>query len=239
MNKAFMALLFAVRLMAQKPFPIDGEVGLRITPKITGGAKTASGAQTSWKESGHFRRVVHDSLHYPLFAYEIDVVSIGGGTYQVTAKPASTEFIQSIQNGTVPKLSAAPDVPTLNSPSTMNCVVGGSVTLELLDNPTTGQKISDVITLVGPDTDEKPAVIRSVKFENFNGVSAEEITQRLKERGVRVGVEQDYHPKQVQAACRVLKELLEEMGHRVVEVSSAVRQIPPRSVEVTFRAAEN
>jgi len=83
------------------------------------------------------------------------------------------------------------------------------------------------------------SVIRSVKFENFKGVSMDEVTHRLKDRGVRVAVEQLYEPEQVTSARKVLQELLEEKGRRDVEVKSDVRPIPPRSVEVTFKAVKN
>jgi outer membrane protein assembly factor BamA len=82
-------------------------------------------------------------------------------------------------------------------------------------------------------------VIRSVKFEDFKGVSADQAMRRLKDRGVRVTVETLYEPEQVATARQVLKELLEEKGRRDMDVTSAVRTIPPRSVEVTFRAVKN
>jgi outer membrane protein assembly factor BamA len=82
-------------------------------------------------------------------------------------------------------------------------------------------------------------VVRSVKFENFKGVSNEQAMHRLKDRGVRIMVEQLYEPQQVEAARQVLQELLEEKGRAGMEVKSEVRQIPPRSVEVTFKAVKN
>ena len=82
-------------------------------------------------------------------------------------------------------------------------------------------------------------VIRSIKYENFKGISQDDIVHRLKDRGVCVGVEQFYEPQQLEAARVVLKELLEEKGRKGQEVKTAVRQIPPRSVEVTFRAVQN
>ena len=87
--------------------------------------------------------------------------------------------------------------------------------------------------------DEKTAVIRSVKFQDFKGISADEVASRLKDRGVRVGVEQPYDPQQIESARKVLQELLEEKGRSGMEVKTDVRQIPPHSVEVTFRAVKN
>jgi hypothetical protein len=140
-------------LPAQKPLPVDGQVGLRITPKISGGPKSGTGAQISYKKPGQFRRVIRDWERNPLFAYEIEIATTGGGTYQITAKPASAEFAQSFQNGSLPRLNSAPSVPTLNATSTVNCFPGGSVTLDLLYNPSTGQKITDTITLVDLNAD--------------------------------------------------------------------------------------
>jgi outer membrane protein assembly factor BamA len=82
-------------------------------------------------------------------------------------------------------------------------------------------------------------VIRSIKYENFKGISQDDIMHRLKDRGVRVAVEQFYEPQQVESARQVLQELLEEKGRKDQEVKTAVRQVPPRSVEVTFRAVKN
>lgn len=81
-------------------------------------------------------------------------------------------------------------------------------------------------------------VIRSVKYVNFKGIPAEDAANRLKSRGVRVAVEQMYEPEQVDSARAVLNELLEEKGRHGFEVKSAVRQVPPRSVEVTFTAVQ-
>jgi outer membrane protein assembly factor BamA len=81
-------------------------------------------------------------------------------------------------------------------------------------------------------------VIRSIKFENFKGVSTDDLVHRLKDRGIRVSVEQLYEPQQVESARQALQELMEEKGRTGMDVNSTVRQIPPRSVEVTFRAVK-
>lgn len=83
------------------------------------------------------------------------------------------------------------------------------------------------------------SIIRSVKFENFKGVSMNDVTNRLKDRGVRVTVDQLYDPAQVASARQVLQEFLEEKGRRGMEVTSTVREIPPRAVELTFKAVKN
>jgi len=97
--------------------------------------------------------------------------------------------------------------------------------------------VGAVLLLAQPEA--QLTVIRSIKFDNFKGVSTDEATHRLKDRGVRVALEQPYEPQQVESARVVLQELLEEKGRRDVEVKTSVKQIPPRSVEVTFKAVKN
>jgi outer membrane protein assembly factor BamA len=96
-----------------------------------------------------------------------------------------------------------------------------------------------VAALLFAQPEVQTPVIRSVKFENFKGISADQVMSRLKDRGVRVAVEQPYEEQQVNAARKVIEELLEEKGRQGLEVTSAVRQIPPRSVEVTFKGVKN
>jgi outer membrane protein assembly factor BamA len=81
-------------------------------------------------------------------------------------------------------------------------------------------------------------VIRSIKYEGFKGVSMDDVISRLRDRGVRVAVEQMYDPAQVDTARTVLQELLTEKGRKGVEVKSSVRRIPPASVEVVFEAVK-
>lgn len=79
-------------------------------------------------------------------------------------------------------------------------------------------------------------VIRSLKYSGFKGITPDEVASRFRERGVRVALEQPYDAGQVDSARTVLQELLTEKGRTSVEVTSAVRHLPPRSVEVTFQA---
>jgi outer membrane protein assembly factor BamA len=83
------------------------------------------------------------------------------------------------------------------------------------------------------------SVVRSIKYQNFKGISVDEVAHRLKDRGIHLDVETLYEPQQVEAARKALQELLEEKGRQGLEVKSEVRQIPPKSVEVTFRAVKN
>jgi len=93
--------------------------------------------------------------------------------------------------------------------------------------------------LVLAQSEVQNTVIRSIKYENFKGVSQDEVAHRLKDRGIHLAVEQFYEPQQVESARKVLQELLEEKGRHNPEVKTEVRQIPPHSIEVTFRAVKN
>jgi outer membrane protein assembly factor BamA len=82
-------------------------------------------------------------------------------------------------------------------------------------------------------------VVRSIKYENFKGISTDDIAHRLKDRGIHLSVESLYEPQQVESARKVLQELIEERGRQGMEVRSEVRQIPPKSIELTFKAVKN
>ena len=81
-------------------------------------------------------------------------------------------------------------------------------------------------------------VVRSIKYQNFKGISADEVAHRLKDRGIHLAVETLYEPQQVESARKALQELLEEKGRKGMEVKTDVRPIPPHSIEVTFRAVK-
>jgi outer membrane protein insertion porin family len=93
--------------------------------------------------------------------------------------------------------------------------------------------------LLFAQSEVQTTLIRSIKYENFKGVSLDDMAHRLKDRGVRVAVEQFYEPQQVESARKVLQEFLEEKGRRNLEVKTEVKRVPPASVEVTFRAVKN
>jgi outer membrane protein assembly factor BamA len=91
-------------------------------------------------------------------------------------------------------------------------------------------------SLVFAQTPAQTPVIRSLMYEGFKGIASDEIARRFKDRGIRVAVEEMYDPAQVDSARTVLQELLTEKGRKGVEVKSAVKQVPPKSVEVIFQA---
>jgi outer membrane protein insertion porin family len=81
-------------------------------------------------------------------------------------------------------------------------------------------------------------VVRSIKYEGAKSVTVSEILDRFKERKVGLSVESQYDPNRVQRASVVLKEFLAERGRQFATVEPEVRQIPPSSLEITFRVVE-
>jgi outer membrane protein insertion porin family len=84
---------------------------------------------------------------------------------------------------------------------------------------------------------ERP-VVRSIKYEGIKSVSVSEILDRFKERHVGLTVESQFDQNKVQRAAVVLKEFLSERGRQYATVTPELRQIPPSSLEVTFRVNE-
>jgi len=81
-------------------------------------------------------------------------------------------------------------------------------------------------------------VVRTIKYEGAKSVTVSEILDRFKERKVGLSVEAQYDPAKVQRAANVLKEFLAERGRQFATVEPELRQIPPSSLEVTFRVNE-
>ena len=81
-------------------------------------------------------------------------------------------------------------------------------------------------------------VVRSIKYEGNKSITVSEILDRFKERRVGLSVEQQYDQSRIARATQILKEYLAERGRQFAVVTPEVRQIPPTSVEVTFRINE-
>ena len=84
---------------------------------------------------------------------------------------------------------------------------------------------------------ERP-LVRSIKYEGLKSLTVSEILDRFKERHVGLTVESQYDQNKVQRAAVVLKEYLSERGRQYATVTPELRQIPPSSLEVTFRVNE-
>ena len=81
-------------------------------------------------------------------------------------------------------------------------------------------------------------VVRSIKYDGIKSITVSEILDRFKERKVGLVVEQQYDPNKVQRAKVVLKEFLSERGRQFATVTPDVHQIPPSSLEITFKVDE-
>jgi outer membrane protein insertion porin family len=81
-------------------------------------------------------------------------------------------------------------------------------------------------------------VVRSIKYDGNKSLTISEILDRFKDRRVGLSVESQYDPNKVQRATNVLKEYLAERGRQYATVEPEVRQIPPSSLEITFKISE-
>jgi outer membrane protein insertion porin family len=81
-------------------------------------------------------------------------------------------------------------------------------------------------------------MVRTLKYEGNKSISVSEILDRFKERKVGLSVEQQYDPNKIQRATNVLKEFLSERGRQFATVEPQIRQLPPSSLEITFKIDE-
>ena len=76
-------------------------------------------------------------------------------------------------------------------------------------------------------------MVRSVEFQKFQGVSANEIVQRLHERDIQL-VERPYDPQYVATAQQIVEELLAEKGLKATQVRAVITELRHGAVKVTF-----
>lgn len=97
-------------------------------------------------------RIVLDRSSEGLFAYDLLLVPNGPGLYTVRAVPAMSEY---------PTIAAARDFPRVG--------VGDSVTLEVLSDPSTGEKLFDVIEAVKPagETQRRPKPEQEISLQDI------------------------------------------------------------------------
>jgi outer membrane protein insertion porin family len=81
-------------------------------------------------------------------------------------------------------------------------------------------------------------IVRSIKYDGMKSITVSEILDRFKERKVGLSVEAQYDPNKVQRARNVLQEYLAERGRQFATVEPDIRQIPPSSLEITFKVNE-
>jgi outer membrane protein insertion porin family len=81
-------------------------------------------------------------------------------------------------------------------------------------------------------------IVRTIKYEGNKSITVSEILDRYKERKVGLQVESQYDPNRVQRARNILVEYLSERGRQFAKVEPDIRQIPPSSLEITFKINE-
>jgi len=81
-------------------------------------------------------------------------------------------------------------------------------------------------------------IVRSIKYDGMKSITVSEILDRFKERKVGLTVESQFDPNKVQRAKNVLQEYLAERGRQFATVEEEIRQVPPSSLEITFKVDE-
>src|SRR5579884_3663622 len=81
-------------------------------------------------------------------------------------------------------------------------------------------------------------IVRSIKYDGMKSITVSEILDRFKERKVGLSVESQYDPNKVQRARNVLLEYLAERGRQFATVEPIINQVPPSSLEITFKVDE-
>ncbi len=81
-------------------------------------------------------------------------------------------------------------------------------------------------------------IVRSIKYDGLKSITQSEILDRFKERKVGLSVESQYDPNKIQRARNVLQDYLAERGRQFATVEPEIRQVPPSSLELTFRVNE-
>jgi outer membrane protein assembly factor BamA len=85
---------------------------------------------------------------------------------------------------------------------------------------------------------ERPPMVRSIKFEKIAPLRVREILRAFEEKDVKLKVEMPFDQREVDHAKAVLTALLAERGQPNARVTVEVAPIPPRSVEVKFTVAD-
>jgi hypothetical protein len=76
-------------------------------------------------------------------------------------------------------------------------------------------------------------LVRSVVFQKFEGVSSQEIIQRLNDRDIQL-VKRPYDAQNVATAQQIVEELLAEKGRQGAQVKATITQLHGGAVKLTF-----
>jgi hypothetical protein len=79
-------------------------------------------------------------------------------------------------------------------------------------------------------------MIRTIAYQDFEGLTVQEVMDRLRKPDIALAVEQLYRPDVVEKARRALGEMFAERGQPDVRVKVEISDIPPRSIQILFTA---
>lgn len=84
---------------------------------------------------------------------------------------------------------------------------------------------------------EHPRVpmVRAIRFENLQPLTTAQVMHRFDEREVGPRVERPYEAREVNDACAVLAQMLQDVGKSNTQVETEVREVASRQLEVIFR----
>lgn len=98
-------------------------------------------------------------------------------------------------------------------------------------------KILLALALAGSTLLAGNGTVRSVAFQKFQGVSVQEIVQRLNDRDIQL-VARPYDAQYVATAQQVVEELLSEKGIKGTQVKATVTELHGGAVKLTFTAVK-
>ena len=84
---------------------------------------------------------------------------------------------------------------------------------------------------------ERP-YIRSIKYDGLKSIQQSELLDRFKEKKVGLSTDSQYDPNKIQLARNVLLDFEAERGRQFATVDTELRQVPPSSLEITFKVDE-
>jgi hypothetical protein len=139
----------AARAQLTVSLGMDSGLALKITTSSDRGPSASSrinGMVRVGHRSEPIHRVLRDSSGQPMFGYDIEIREQGFGLFQIVAAPLSEEFERT--------LGAAGKVATFDSRRHAGVSgLGDRALIELLVNPSTGERISDTLEIVKASSD--------------------------------------------------------------------------------------
>jgi hypothetical protein len=155
-----MALAPLVRAQAVRSWFVDG-TGVEIYSEATGSTQSTPGAISRQGDIGvtldKVTRMVTDKYNNPVFAYDVEAKrSAVPGAVTIRIFPFSWSLIRgggNVPQRILPTVATAREFPSVG--------IGEAVTIDILFNPATGEKIYDVIRPITDPSPQKGRVVTS------------------------------------------------------------------------------